>query len=248
MEWRDALAMDPNDGGLLKQYAIQLQRTGRMEAAAEVTRRAMANDPLMASVVFEHAWSLLMAGRCDEAIPLSRRAEELGGDPMRWIEMNCAEQAGDEAGLLEVFGHQDRVTGGLMRWLGFEDLTIEEFVEAWFHPESPVRDRLWQTVEAQWAADPTRRNPMRYIVVGIGIHLGELDFVFGILEQLSEGDLGVGLDMSRGPIWKLSPAHAAFRSDPRFAALMEQIGLVEYWETYGWADQCAPDGDGFRCF
>jgi hypothetical protein len=96
-------------------------------------------------------------------------------------------------------------------------------------------------------ADPTRRNPMRYIVVGTGIHLGELDFVFGILEQLSEGDLGVGLDMSRGPIWKLSPAHAAFRSDPRFAALMEQIGLVEYWETYGWADRCRPEGASFAC-
>jgi TolB-like protein len=36
-------------------------------------------------------------------------------------------------------------------------------------------------------------------------------------------------------------------SDPRFATLVEDVGLVEYWREVGWPQACQPEGEGFAC-
>ena len=40
---------------------------------------------------------------------------------------------------------------------------------------------------------------------------------------------------------------AAFRQDPRFAELVTEGGLVDYWRKYGWPDYCQPAGDSVSC-
>ena len=46
-------------------------------------------------------------------------------------------------------------------------------------------------------------------------------------------------------IWRSDMA--AFRQDPRFADLMAELGLVDYWREYGWPDDCQPAGDSLIC-
>ena len=47
-------------------------------------------------------------------------------------------------------------------------------------------------------------------------------------------------------IW--GPAFAGARSRPEFKALMRDLGLVNYWRAYGWADRCRPVDDvEFEC-
>jgi TolB-like protein/DNA-binding winged helix-turn-helix (wHTH) protein/Tfp pilus assembly protein PilF len=47
-------------------------------------------------------------------------------------------------------------------------------------------------------------------------------------------------------IW--GPAFANARARPEFKALVEEIGLVDYWREHGWADKCRPLGDAdFEC-
>ena len=36
-------------------------------------------------------------------------------------------------------------------------------------------------------------------------------------------------------------------SDPRFPALVERFGFVEYWSEVGWPSACKPSDDGIAC-
>jgi len=40
---------------------------------------------------------------------------------------------------------------------------------------------------------------------------------------------------------------APFRQDPRFAALVTGLGMVDYWREYGWPDVCQPAADSVIC-
>ena len=47
-------------------------------------------------------------------------------------------------------------------------------------------------------------------------------------------------------IW--GPAFGRARARPEFKALVQDLGLVEYWRAYGWADRCRPvDNVNFDC-
>ncbi len=245
MEWRDALAMDPNDGGLLRQYSRTLQSAGRATAALEAARRAYENDPLMAGVVGEYSWAHFMTGDCDQAVRIGDRIEELGGSKMRWARVNCAK---DPETALELFRYQNELAGGMM----FKRLDLDGREEAWvdamFDPESPHVAEARKKLRQMWLANPTPENQMLNWIVSMMIRMGDLDTAFEILDELA-WDYGIeGVMLGRGILWGPHPTKSVFRSDPRFPALMERIGLREYWETYGWADKCAPEGDGFRCF
>ncbi len=56
-------------------------------------------------------------------------------------------------------------------------------------------------------------------------------------------------DSMNGASWVFvwSPYLAAFRQDPRFAELVTEHGLVDYWREHGWPDACKPAGDSVNC-
>ncbi len=58
-----------------------------------------------------------------------------------------------------------------------------------------------------------------------------LDEAFELARQLA-AERRLPLDT----MWQ--PQLQAFRSDPRFGALMRDVGLTDYWRRYGWADAC----------
>ncbi len=56
-------------------------------------------------------------------------------------------------------------------------------------------------------------------------------------------------DSMNGDSWVFFwlPDLAAFRQDPRFAELVTEHGLVDYWREHGWPDACQPAGDSVIC-
>jgi len=72
-------------------------------------------------------------------------------------------------------------------------------------------------------------------------YFGDPEFAMNILEKAFSVDLGSFFAM-----WL--PVMHDVRQLPRFKELVREIGLVDYWEQFGWPDLCRPTDDGdFVC-
>ena len=245
LQFRDALAMDPNDVSLLRQYYRHLTDTGRISAALEVAKRAYRIDPLAAAVVIGYARLLQLADRCAEAIPLSAEGREIGGSKMRFVELNCAQ---DSETLLEVLDYQSSLTdgGNMLESVGIE-MSNEDFAASLFDANHPGHKILRAGIRTTWASNPGPRNFANTRIVGLAIRSEDFDFAFEVLNALVDGHQIAGYLIGPGGMWISLPTLNRFRADSRFTELMERVGLAEYWREFGWSDRCRPDGDTFSC-
>jgi TolB-like protein len=247
MEWRDSLAMDPNDAGLLRQYAFHLMQHGMNEEAVEAMRRAYDNEPLLAMIPRQLAHALMKLGHCEEALPLAAEAEELGGQPKVAVEATCAWRRRD----LETLN----ATGYRFKEVGFGfvydamEMSVEEFNEARMNEDSPLRPVLAERMRALWEENPDKRKNMHvYWIVATATDIGDLDLVFEILDTIVNENGFPGYTIAWSPLFVDSEDGSRLRSDPRFVAMLKKTGYPEYWREYGWPTGCEADGDSFRCF
>jgi TolB-like protein len=85
-------------------------------------------------------------------------------------------------------------------------------------------------------ADPQRRTPLNLFVMSAwAAYFGDSALSLAWLE---EGALPG--NMAR--VWY--PLFDGVRREPGFARLLEDLGLPEYWDAYGWPPFCARRGDG----
>jgi TolB-like protein len=246
MQWRDALAMDPNDAPLLRQYAFHLMQHGMNNEAIEALQRAYEIEPLMAMIPYQLAHALSLEGRCDEAILLAREGEALGGDPASQIDVMCTSNSGDRETLLAA--SQDMYDRGYNEPFDMLDLAVMEIVAAYFEPDHPVRPILREKMRTLWEANPDPdENPEIGWMLSIATHIDDHDLAFEILDAVARED-GFHFAIPWSPLFTSSAAAGRLRSDPRFRTLMERTGYADYWRAFGWPSGCAPDGDAFRCF
>jgi hypothetical protein len=58
---------------------------------------------------------------------------------------------------------------------------------------------------------------------------------------------GLRIDAS-GTFWVWMPVFHETRQFPRFKELIRDIGIVDYWNEFGWPNICRPlDNGGFEC-
>lgn len=247
MQFRDALAMDPNDAALLRQYAIHLMQHGMNDEAVEALRRAYDNEPMMAMIPFQLGHSLWLSGRCDEAMPLAAKAEELGGQPEAAIGFNCAKIDGDVDAAIDAA--EKFVTFGFDFPFKALGVSAAEFTRMELDENHPLRPVVREKMRALWEENPDPGGTEHmYWIVGTATQIGDLDLVFDILDVVANEDGFWPYTLAWSPLFMNSAPSSRLRSDPRFVEIVNRTGYPEYWRKFGWPTGCAPESDSFRCF
>ena len=80
---------------------------------------------------------------------------------------------------------------------------------------------------------------MRWDIIGLNVLLGDDDSAFDSAAMTGWGR------STMNAIWM--PHMLRFRQDPRFGGLMDNMGLVNYWQQYNWPDSCLQVGENLVC-
>ncbi len=235
LQWRDTLAMEPNNLLMLDNYANHLSTLGRGDAAFKLIMRSWRNNPLNPRAIVTAGWAYLARGEASRALELADLGEEAGDRScnVHMLRLRHYETAGTEEQAMAAFR---ALPPHCAEKIGKdEDLQPEMFYRA--RDEAENRRRVISTLRDQLEDDPN--TAMIY-----GIELGDFELAFDAIE--------IGMNQQKFLFfqswWQDLPVYAEFRRDPRFAEVVEELGFVEYWREFGWPDgKCVPLGNGFTC-
>lgn len=229
-EFDIALASDPNGSDLRQYYSQFLAYTGDLERATEEARRATVLDPL------------------------SPVAHQRLGVMYLWVNDNL--RADQEFDLADKLGLADEAnpeaTVALLLWTNqFEQARARLIAiqrarhksDAWITPVVNAIAR--QGPEAKGLAALTSAYASGQInarlYLGAQLLIGNPESFFAAIEDAVQRHVPFDVEimfMQRG---------SALRSQPRFAALMQQIGLVAYWDANRWPPACSRSGATVTC-
>ena len=99
-----------------------------------------------------------------------------------------------------------------------------------------VAIELLQKIEQAGDEVPLREQFRMYV------YFGGPERALAVARRIVEID-PMQLDLAM--IW--SPESAALRAQPGFPEILESIGLVDYWQHYGWSEMCQASVDGISC-
>ena len=244
--FREAVARAPSDPEIHNWYGGFLLDTGYLQAGWAERQRAGELDPLSPLIAWHVGYSALVMGRPDVIEAYTTKARENGWE-------------GPEPVALEGGGASER--GDLDR---AERLWIKAFPNRAEQIQMSVKAMKSRHVDAETAQMLATLAPYgppgiaRFAVQALSRDVdGSLATIQGTLDPASlrkadgsggpvrsRGGDGIG-SVLRADWWM--PESAATRRDPRFAAIMRDIGLVEFWREFGWPDKCKPVENGVKC-
>jgi TolB-like protein/DNA-binding winged helix-turn-helix (wHTH) protein/Tfp pilus assembly protein PilF len=212
-EFQRAIELDPNYADVHHWYGLYLAMMGRSDEAMAEMRRAQALDPLSLIINTNVGWLFYFARRYDQAIEQCRKALEL--DP-------------------NFFSARVKL-GWAYEQLGMHEQAIAEFQTVLnVSPDDPVlramlsrayalsgrRDEAVKITD-QLSEQSQRRYVSPYLVALVYAGLGESDPALDWLEKAYENRCG-------WLAWlKVDPKLDNLRSDPRFADLLQRVGLQD---------------------
>ena len=216
-----ATSLDPNEPTPRHWYSTHLRESGRLQAALEQALLALELDPDSPVINANMAEMYYVLGRDEEAIRYAELTISLGF----WRDLN-----GLKAAVYLRREQWDAARTELTQWFPAEPGAADAYVRTVKTGQGVVE------ISAQMAGQPTPGNE-RLVALAV---LRQWDLVFDIAEQLSDDRTLVISNL-----W--APELAELRRHPRFATLVERIGLLDYWKRYGWPDNCTPEDGGFSC-
>ena len=229
--FRQALDYAPDNADALQWYSLFLSGTGRFEDSLRVAEHAQQLDPLSPVVNHRLAIAHLWANNDDEALRYFERARELG--------MPSASIPGAYIILMLRNGEYEKprqVLAGVQRMLGLGSYWLDAFFGAL---EDPML--VPSAVAAVEKAAENGDIPRLYLYP-IWTYLQQddraLDAAFKLVQDPSK---------KFNTEFLFSRESAVLRANPRFAQLVQTIGLRRYWEEFEWPDMCQQAGESIVC-
>jgi TolB-like protein/cytochrome c-type biogenesis protein CcmH/NrfG len=225
-----AISLEPNEPTPHHWYSILLSKVGRLDAALEQARRAYELDPTAPVLAFNLSSMYLQRGDDEQALRYSQLAHELGiGSGIDGIGAAIAIRRKDWAEVKRLLQLQEGIPEEIKPQLG-------PYVDALADPSKrPAMAALLQSVDPKVAKQVDLIQPY--------LQLGQIDLVFKIMNESLDDDRMAWIhqwDVMH--LW--TPEARALRRDPRFAALVERLGMVDYWKQYGYPDGCVAGAGG----
>ncbi|MEO8011926.1 MAG: winged helix-turn-helix domain-containing protein [Dokdonella sp.] len=226
--YRRALDLDPTNFALRSSYAARLGTLGYLDEALRESEIGLASEPLSYEASFQRGRMLDTLGRHEEARVALEAASQLW--PEQPWRVNYA------------------------RW----------FNAIWRNDPAPMRelaatlpdaDAFRPSYLAVNAAllDPTQWPYARQVIVQSEAQTGTLNFLHVLLPQFDAAHVVNGFEPALRDafpsyylmLWQ--PEYASLREDPSFSALLQRMGIIEYWNANGWPRRCRAHGDGVTC-
>lgn len=217
-DFRASLAVEPNNAQTLHWLAITLAARGQGDAAIANAERGLALDPLSPQQNAGTAWIYELAHRYDAGLPLCRRALEL--DPRYALASNICAEILDAQGLPDEAFAQELVTRGI-EGAPAEELDKERLAYS-AQGAAVYRRRQFEArkIAGRRSENEDNGDHENAALAAAAAKLGDHDEAFSrldsMIDQKSLWALLVGVD----------PAFEPLHTDPRFAKLLERIGLT----------------------
>lgn len=224
-----AISLEPNDATSHQWYSILLQSMGRLDSALSQAKRAQELDPTSPIIAANLAGVYLNKGDDEAALRFARLANELGlGETNSGVEAVVHLRRKDWDAAKRDFAAEKSIPPQLKE-------LVAAYVDALADPA-----RRPQLVARMRGVDPGLATQLD--LVEPYAQLGELDLAFRILDEaVRKGDRAWTRHWDLKHLW--GPEGRPMRTDPRFARLAGEVGLVDYWKQYGYPDGCRAGTD-----
>jgi Flp pilus assembly protein TadD len=209
--FRRALELNPGEVTAHQNYGYLLLINGRFDEAERQLKRARELDPLSPYVATMSVWPLYEGRRFDEAVVEAEKLLRISPD--LWLARLVLAQALFQRGEreravreFETAAKQASEVPTVLAWLG------------WAYGRAGRRDAA-ERVLAELSAAPPERFVQPYARALVLVGLDRNDEALTWLEK------GVDQHTEEVIFIKVDPAMDPLRSDPRFAALLRDLGL-----------------------
>jgi len=244
--FRKAVSLAPSDPDLRNFYGGFLLEVGYLQAGWNERQRAGQLDPLSPLIAWQVGYAALILGRPEAIDAYTVKARENGWEGF--------ETAALEGGGASERGDFDRAEQLWIKALPQHENQIRMSMKA-------IRNHHVDTVTASMLATLAPYGPpgiARFAVLALS---GDVDRSIDTIRGTLDPDSLRNADGSGGPARALGgdgigsvlradwwmPQSATTRRDSRFAAIVHDVGLVEFWREFGWPDLCTPTGNGVSC-
>ena len=262
---KKAVTLDPNISTSQAVFA-NLSTTQHNWRAAETASLLALDLSVNELALGQRQLILLRSGRIAEADALYRALEQVAphggigaskynlwlalgrlGEVRAMVESPDAKQAGNVRSqvirletLIDLGGPADEVRHALEVLARQPDRTLSEFAKAVLAVFGD-KEKARRVLRA-WYDGPGFETASKYeLIPFLAAWYGDTELVLRVWRD----DLPVNV-VRMTEVW--GPAYAPARSSPSFKTLMQDMGLVDYWRTYGWANKCRPVGaTDFEC-